>query len=302
MALSSTSPSPSPLNNDLEPALTESPRALLERCSDWIVKVATAYGSRQHLPREDVEDFVSWVILRMMANDYTLLRSCRRPDRPWSFLRTAIRNLLKDYRNCIWGKWRPSAEARRIGPTAVRLERLHLRDGLEVTAAIEVLRRNFDCRMTARQLEELAARLPRRHRRLPLKVDVDLLPSDARADHRLRNLELRTTWKSTRHVLGSALAQLEDDERDILRLHYQEGRSFARISRELSLNQRSLYTKRDRCLRRLRAAFRRQGLGWADVAPCLGWEDDNQGRAYHHGSAEPSPSGLSRSGQMPISL
>ncbi len=268
--MASTNPTPAAAVFDPTPA--PSPRALLEECSDWIAEFATAVGTRQRLPPEDVEDFVSWVVLRMMAKDHALLRSCRTPDRPLPFLRAVIRNLLKDYRNHLWGKWRPSAEARRFGPVAVHLERLHLRDGLEVTEAIEVLQRNFGCHMTAPELQLLAARLPRRPRRTTVKIDMDLLSGGERADRRLWDGELRSRWDSTRHVLDTALAQLDDEERTILRLHYQEGRTFARISRELRLDQRSLYTKRDRCLRRLREAFRRQGLRWADVVPCLGRE------------------------------
>lgn len=255
-------------------AATFCPRTLLERCSEWIVEVATAVGSRQRLPPEDVEDFVSWVVLRMMARDHALLRACRAPDRPWPYLRAVIHNLLKDYRNHIWGKWRPSAGARRHGPVAVHLERLIHRDGLSVREAIEMLRRNFGCLMNTQELHLLAACLPRWPRRQMVPLDPDLLSGDERTDRRLRNRELRTKRAATRQVLGAALAQLDDEELAILRLHYREGRTLARIARELRIDQRSIYTKRDSCLQRIRETFRLEGLRWADVAPCLGWEGD----------------------------
>jgi hypothetical protein len=50
--------------------------------------------------------------------------------------------IFLDYRNRLWGKWRPSAEAKRLGPTAILIERLVARDGWAVDQVIEMVRVN----------------------------------------------------------------------------------------------------------------------------------------------------------------
>ncbi len=53
--------------------------------------------------------------------------------------------MLLDYQNHLWGKWHPSAEAKRLGPMAVRLERLRYRDQLSFEEACrEILGKTRD--------------------------------------------------------------------------------------------------------------------------------------------------------------
>ncbi len=56
---------------------------------------------------------------------------------PW-----VVQRLFLDHRNRQWGKWRPSAEAKRRGPLAILLERLVVRDGWTFEQAVETLRTN----------------------------------------------------------------------------------------------------------------------------------------------------------------
>ena len=59
-----------------------------------------------------------------------------------TYITVVVQRLFLDRRNRLWGKWRPSAEARRLGPTAVLLERLVSRDGWSAEQALETLRVN----------------------------------------------------------------------------------------------------------------------------------------------------------------
>src|SRR5215208_5464467 len=47
----------------------------------------------------------------------------RRSSLP-TYVTVVIQRLFLDYRNRLWGKWRPSSDAKRLGPTAMLLERL----------------------------------------------------------------------------------------------------------------------------------------------------------------------------------
>src|SRR5262249_40017559 len=57
-----------------------------------------------------------------------------------TYVTVVIQRLFLDHRNRRWGRWRPSAEAKRLGPTAILLERLIIRDGSSADQALEVLR------------------------------------------------------------------------------------------------------------------------------------------------------------------
>jgi hypothetical protein len=74
-------------------------------------------------------------------------------------------NLMRDYRIQIWGKWRPSAVARRRGRDAVLLERLWVRDSLSLDEAIERMRTEHRVTLSPAELEKIAAELPRRTER-----------------------------------------------------------------------------------------------------------------------------------------
>ena len=73
---------------------------------------------------------------------------------------TVVWRLLLDWRTAAYGKWRPSAAARRLGPQAVRLDRLLNRDGLTVDEAIQVASRAPEA-SPEHALRLIADRLPR---------------------------------------------------------------------------------------------------------------------------------------------
>ena len=69
------------------------------------------------------------VRLKLLQDDYAVLRKYRGASSQTTFLTVVISNLFRDHRIKHWGKWRPSAEAKRHGEVAVRLEAAIYRDG-----------------------------------------------------------------------------------------------------------------------------------------------------------------------------
>ena len=238
--------------------------------AEWILDCATRLGRRKGIPECDVDDFAGWVALRLLDRDCTVLKACRNPERMRGYLRTVIGNLLKDYRDHLWGKWRSSASARRLGIAAVELERLWQRDGFLLHEAIEILRTNHRRKESKEELENLASHLPQKTKKRLIPFDycgpegpsfyvVEQEIPDTVAWHRL----------SRRIVgcLGAAFASLETEDAEILRLHYEEGQSLATIARKRNLNQRALYSRRDRCLGKLRRILEEDGLNWQEISP-----------------------------------
>ena len=94
---------------------------------------------RHRLPASEADEFVAHARLRLIEHDYQILRRFGGRSSLRTYLATVIERLLLDYRIREWGKWRPSAEARRAGPVAVRLDQLLNRDGLPFHQAAEIL-------------------------------------------------------------------------------------------------------------------------------------------------------------------
>ena len=82
-------------------------------------RVIAFVARRHHLATAEAEEFAAHVKLKLVENDYAVLRKFQGRSSMQSFLTTVISRLSLDLRNDEWGKWRPSAEARRSGPVAV---------------------------------------------------------------------------------------------------------------------------------------------------------------------------------------
>lgn len=244
------------------------PRQVLEEHGEWILRTAELVALAKGIRGEEAKDFAGWVITRLLDRDGALLAACRRPETIRAYLRSVIGNLLRDYRNHLWGKWRPSAAARRLGADAVELERLCHRDGWTLAEAIEILRARPEIEHPE-QLEALAARLPHRPVRRVVDLDVDSLGIVTPVDEGLAERDHAPVRARVEATLRAALAALEDEDRSLLHEHFTEGRSLAAIARARRLAQRSLYTRKDRSLRMLRNRLQEAGLSWQEIEPAV---------------------------------
>ena len=98
--------------------------ALFESELELIERVISFVSARHHLPGVEADDFGSHVKLKLIEDDYGILRKFEGRSSLRTFLTTVITRLFLDYRIAAWGKWRPSAEAKRAGEVAILLERL----------------------------------------------------------------------------------------------------------------------------------------------------------------------------------
>ena len=132
---------------------------------DVIESVIRYVCQRQKLAGSEAEDFGSEVKVRLVDRDYEVLRKFQERSTLRTYLTIVIQRIYLDYRNHLWGKWRPSAEAQRLGPVAVRLETVMARDGFSFDQACEYLRTNEHIVAADSELNAIAVRLPIRVRR-----------------------------------------------------------------------------------------------------------------------------------------
>lgn len=222
---------------------------------------------------DEAEDFVSWAQIKILENDYARLRKFQGRSKLSTFLTTVLQRLFLDYRNAKWGKWRPSAAAKRLGRPAILLERLVGRDGLSEAEAIEMARFQLDEPIPRSELEGLLLKLPRRVR--PRREGEERLRnvaagSDPGAD--LEQSERRERALEVAQILQHLVSSLEEGQKAMIRLRYREGVSVAEIARLLQRDQRKLYSDFDRLTRTLRDGLEEAGIRGDEVRDLLGWD------------------------------
>lgn len=243
---------------------------------DLINRAATSAARRSGFSPEDIEDFVSVVHSKLIADDYAVVRQHRGTSQLSTYLTTVVHHAFQDWRNQQWGRFRPSTRAKQMGPLAIQLEQLLVRDQLDLDVAIGMLRHRSDLDASEDELHRLAAELPVRLQRVMVSEGtlVDQPASDSQAaDRRLEEDRWSDTAERAHRTLGQALGQLEPQERLLLKMHYGDGRNLATVARTLGLDQRGLYTQKDRSLRRLKQAFDSENLTWEEVRDILGWSE-----------------------------
>jgi RNA polymerase sigma factor (sigma-70 family) len=248
------------------------PRELFESNLPLIERLIGSVCRRNAFPPDESEEFGSWAKLRLIDDDFAVIRKFEGRASLPTYLTVVITNLFRDYRIHRWGKWRPSAEAKRLGTVAVQLETLVSRDGRTVAEAIAVLQTSFGVTRPAGELEQLAGQLPNRpRRRTEGEEALAVVDSGERTDRGVLDSERRATERQAEKALALALAELEPAERLVLKLRFADGLQVVEIARMFGEPPRPLYARIERSLSALRRALEAEGLDAARTAGLVGW-------------------------------
>jgi RNA polymerase sigma factor (sigma-70 family) len=252
-------------------APTSRGRALLETQYHLIQKRLLQLSRRSGLPGYEAEEFRSWALFKLVEDDSRVLASWEGRSSFSTFLTVVLVNLMRDYRIHLWGKWRPSAAARRQGREAILLERLCSRDGLSLDEAIERLRTEHAVTLSRSELERIAASLNRRPERRKISdEELNHVPVDGQVEVRIEEAERSRTEDELRVLLTPLLHALPAEDRLLLKLHYWEGLTMAAIAPILGRPQRELYSVRDKCLKKIRRTLEEAGMSPERVMTLLG--------------------------------
>jgi RNA polymerase sigma factor for flagellar operon FliA len=223
----------------------------------------------------DAGEFGSEVKLKLVENDYEILRKFQHRSTLRTYLTIVVQRIYLDYRNHLWGKWRPSAEARRLGPVAIRLETLMVRDGYGFAEASVHLRTNDGVAETERDLYEIAIRLPLRLRHAMCGEDAieDLPDTATELDDGVSSEERMARARRIQGALAAATEALGDQDRLILRLRFQEGLARADIARALHLDEKPFYRRFAALLRHLRESLESSGIDRAEAGDIIARKD-----------------------------
>jgi len=246
------------------------------------VRKLAAYACRRYgFSREDVEDFSQHVLAKIWADGCAVLRKFQGRSSLASYLAVVVQRALQDHANSRWGKWRPSEAAKRLGPLAIELETLLVRDRLSFDEACRTLRFRGATETDA-QLTEIANRLPPRPPR-PIDDVQDAGATGPRepvapgsADDRIRASERLQRRQHAEQVLSTALAALPAEDRLIAKM-VGEGFKVVEIANHLGLDQldqKALYKRKEKILKKLREDLESAGISADDVEEDLGDADE----------------------------
>ena len=233
---------------------------------------AIVYACRRFkLSTTECEDFASSVKLKLIENDYAILRRFEQRSSFSTFIVITVRRMLINQWVQERGRWSASAEARRMGDAAVRLERMLHRDGRPLEEVVPIIAHSFD--LENRSVEDMAKRLPQRRPR-PREVDVERVDLEKRMPAEfVENAALRSERQATaeraRDTVRKMLSDASTEDRVILRLRFFGGMTVADIARSLHLEQKLLYRRIEHHLRALRKALEENGIGAAEITSIL---------------------------------
>ncbi len=247
-------------------------KELFEANLSLVERVISRVCLKAHLSGADAEDFGSTARLHLMENDYHVLR-LHDPDSSLpAYLAVVLQRHLSDQRNRDLGRWRPSAEARRMGDTGVLLETLLLRDQRPLREVVPIVAAAG--RLPPRDVEAMAARLPERSPRTRTAEIDEVMEATLAAEgdtaSRVVERERRQLAEKTGNVLGTAIAALPLEDRMIVKLRFGSAMSIADIARILRLPQRPLYRRIESMLAGLRRALTNAGIDGAAALELIG--------------------------------
>jgi RNA polymerase sigma factor (sigma-70 family) len=220
-----------------------------------IDRVIATVVRRHALPRADADEFASWARARIIDADYAVFRKFAGRSSLSTYLSVVITNLFRDYRNSVWGRWRPSAAAARAGPMGIRLEELISRDGHSLREAIGVLQ-SAGVALSDTEIARLAAILPPRTGATEVGLEeVDAAAVDASPPPSAPDDEAEVIA-----AVRGALAQLPPEEQLIVRMRFWDDISVADIARTLHTEQKPLYRKLESIQSRIRTLLATHGI------------------------------------------
>ncbi|NOT06773.1 MAG: sigma-70 family RNA polymerase sigma factor [Gemmatimonadales bacterium] len=230
---------------------------------------AVAFIAHRHaLADSDAEEFSAWVRAKLIEDGYRVFREFRGQSSLSTYLASVVAFLFRDYRNSRWGRWRPSAIAKRLGPIGIRFETLVYRDGHSAREAAELLK---IAGAAEPEIRLIAKRIPPRTitREVSFDAAAEGTPATGGADDGVTALEAGREAARAAELIRAALGELPPEDQVIVRMRFWDDFSVADIARALGLEQKRLYRRLEAIQASLGAALIARGVTQGRVAELL---------------------------------
>jgi RNA polymerase sigma factor (sigma-70 family) len=190
---------------------------------------------RHSIYGDDAEEFASIIKLKLIEDDYKRLRDFRGNSSLKTYLYAIINRLFIDELRSRKGRWRPSADARRLGPVAGKLEELICRDNNTFDeACYTILSIPSFSSYSRDQLYEIYLKLPKKENRHLAEADPECLSvlssTDPHPDEVLHNKRMDSIERSIEGLIRIILPSLNEEDRLILKMRFDNDLSIAMIT------------------------------------------------------------------------
>jgi RNA polymerase sigma factor for flagellar operon FliA len=244
-------------------------RLLLDHL-DLIDQIVRKTGRHRHLSAAEREDFAGFVHVRLIEDDYAVLRKFQGRSSWFTYLTAVIERMGFDFCAEMWGRWRPSAMAERLGPEAVLLERLVTRDSHTIEEAIALVR-HHDVELTDDELRRIWAQLPARIRATEVGEDAAAaLSGNDSSETLVEDADRERAVERLNRGLSAAFAQISPQDRVTIALHFDHKLSIARIAELTGSSVPTLHRRLKKSLTQIEAALRRDGFDARHVSDLIG--------------------------------
>lgn len=221
-------------------------------------------------PAEE-KDFSQHVHLQLIEDDYRKIRAYRGSSSFRTYLYTVISRILIDQ---VRTKWHPSTEAKRLGTTAVALEKLVYRNNYSVREACQVLSMDPSTAVTEQQAHDLLAtvraRKPRPIRAEDSEEQLPRVPDPAPdPEGHLARKQQRRREREVVDLIGTVLQAFSSEDKLLMKLVFIGGHKISEVARLLKKDERLVYRRTRSLLRNAKEALAAAGIGEADVRDIL---------------------------------
>ena len=227
---------------------------------------------RKHgMAYDEEKDFAQHVHLQLIENDYKKLRSFKGSSSLKTYLYTVISRIFIDQ---VRAKWHPSTAAKRMGATAVELEKLVYRNQYAVYEACQILAGSPSTAIEENAAHAMLAKLQVRTPRL-IRVDdpethLPSFPDPApNPEKRITQKQLQQKKQTIVALVGEITRSLPGEDKLLIKLLFISNRKISEIARLLGKEDRMLYKRTQAILRNMRAAMADAGIGEGDVREIL---------------------------------
>ena len=237
---------------------------LIEEKRPYVERKIREIARSRYLSSVELEEFRGAVDRALHRNEYELLKAFEGRSTWETYLETVILREFFQFQVAMWGDWRPSTAAVRLGAPAMLLEELVVRNRFRVNDAIDWMRTTHHVDWPRHKLLELAERL---------RLAGEMAARPAYAQDMPPNAELR-------NALRAALSSLSADDRLIVTLRFREHQPLTRIAVLVNLPARALQRQLETIKATIRESLMARGVAAADIEQLLRNSDTESGSAH----------------------
>jgi RNA polymerase sigma factor (sigma-70 family) len=251
-------------------AITD-PVSFLTGSYQKVESIIRAVCFRNRLKPEETEEFASEVKLRLVEEDYRILRVFTGKSSIETYLTTVVANMVRDMIRERDGRWRPSEEAKRLGEVAERIEELIYRFRYPFHEAHQILTTNFGFTISEKDARDIYFKLKIREGR-PVSVSTDEEFHDGRGTPETEMIASEQNLLEQRigNIIDVLRGQLSATDRLMLKMAFEDNLKLTVVAEQLHLTRADV----DRRIREILTIFKRgilqQGINYNEVRELIG--------------------------------